>query len=185
MIHELRRKLPALWLLPALILSPALAESNPLEKIPGYVDGSAFVELAGDDATTIEVSLHGALLKALAGIDPELSEIIGGLESIHAVVLEIEDSDTADRVRDLMSRTEKKLIGQKWERLARIKDGESVIKVLVLNDEKAIRGLTIMVAEFDEDQIVFVNIAGEIDLAALAKLGEQLDIPGLDQLGGE
>ena len=46
----------------------------------------------------------------------------------------------------------------------------------------AILGLVVMVAG-DDNEFVFANIAGTLNLAAIAKLGESLDIPGLDELG--
>ncbi len=77
-------------LLLALLASPAVAQKTSLERLPGYVDGAAFIDLVGDDAVTVEVSIHGSLLKALLGVDPDLKAMAGGLESIHAVILEIE-----------------------------------------------------------------------------------------------
>ncbi len=50
-------------LLLMLVSSPAVAEKKSLDQVPGYVDGAAFVELAGDDAVTVEISIHGGLLK--------------------------------------------------------------------------------------------------------------------------
>ncbi len=169
-------------LLLMLVSSPAVAEKKSLDKVPGYVDGAAFVELAGDDAVTVEISIHGGLLKMLASVDPELEEMAGGLESIHAVIVEAENKETNRQLVDLMRRTESRLMGQGWERLARVKDDETEVKVLVLYDEEAILGLVVMVAG-DEHEFVFANIAGTLNLAAIAALGESLDIPGLEQLG--
>ncbi len=164
-----------------LVSSPAVAEKKNLDKVPGYVDGAAFVELAGDDAV-VEISIHGGLLKMLASVDPELEEMAGGLESIHAVIVEAENKETNRQLVDLMRRTESRLMGQGWERLARVKDDETEIKVLVLYDEEAILGLVVMVIG-DDDEFVFANIAGTLNLAAIAAIGESLDIPGLDELG--
>lgn len=169
-------------LLLVLVSSPAVAEKKDLSKVPGYVDGAGFIELVGDEAVMIEVSIHGALLKVLASVDPELQELVGGLESIHAVILEADDDKTAARILDLMRRTERRLMGQGWERLARVRDDETEVKVLVLNDDKAILGLVVMVAG-DDKEFVFANIAGTLNLAAIAAIGESFDIPGLDELG--
>jgi len=150
---------------------------------PGFVDGAAFLELAGEESGTVEVNLQGDLLRALLGFDPELKKLAGGLESIHAVVLELEDEDRAARARDLLRRTEKRLLGRGWQRLARVKDKGANVSVLVLNDEDRVNGLVVMVVEGEGEEIVFANIAGTLDLAAIARLGESLEIPGLDQVG--
>jgi hypothetical protein len=150
---------------------------------PGFVDGSAFLELAGEESGTVEVRLQGALLRALLAFDPELKELTAGLESIHAVVLETGGRGRAVEARDLMRRTEKRLLERGWERLARVKDQEASVSVLVLAREDKVDGLVVMVTEADGEEIVFANIAGTVDLAAIARLGESLDIPGLDKVG--
>jgi hypothetical protein len=153
------------------------------DELPGFVDGSGFLELAGRDAGTVEVNLHGALLRALLAWDPELKELVSGLESIHAVILDVERRDSYEKVKDLMHRTERKLLDRGWERLARVRDAETNVTVLVLNDEETVQGLVVMVGGDDEGELVFANIAGVIDLAGIARLGETLEIPGLDQVG--
>ena len=45
-------------------------------------------------------------------------------------------------------------------------------------------GLVVLVSGQD-GELVFANIAGDIDLAAIAKLGPRLDIPGLELLDDE
>ena len=169
-------------LLLALFASPAVAQKTSLERLPGYVDGAAFLDLVGDDAVTVEVSIHGSLLKALLGVDPDLKAMAGGLESIHAVILEVEDQDTAAKIKDLMRQIESKLMSKGWQRMFRVKEEDAEVKVLVLNDEEAIHGLVVLIAG-DDDEFVFANIAGILDLAAIAKIGESFDIPGLDELG--
>ena len=163
------------------LASPAVAESKSLDRLPGYVDGQAFVDLAGDDAVTVEISIHGALLKALASVDEDLEGMVGGLESIHAVILEVENDEATRRIRELMREIERKLLAQGWQRLARVKEQDAEIKVLVLNDDEAILGLVVLIA--GEDESVFANVAGKLDLSAIAKIGESFDIPGLDELG--
>lgn len=168
----------------ALVLAlPAGAADDERARLPGFVDGSVFLEQAGDDDGTIEVSLHGPLLRALLSTHPELKRMVGGLESIHAVVLELADGDRARKARASMRRTEAGLLDRGWELLAKIRDGGADVTLLVLNDEETIQGLVVMVADEGERQVVFANVAGVIDLAAIASLGETLEIPGLDQVG--
>jgi hypothetical protein len=158
------------------------ADDGAKVKHPGFVDGSAFLALAGEDTTTVEVNLHGSILRAVLAFDPELKELVAGLESIHAVILGYEENGRAAKALDLMRRTERKLIDRDWEVLTRVKDGESNVTVLVLNDEESIQGLVVLVADAGGHEVVFANIAGTVDLAAIAKLGESLEIPGLDQV---
>lgn len=160
---------------------------------PGYVDATTFIDIAGDDNVVVEISIPGPLIRALTKIDPELHQLAGGLQSIQAVILDLtgratEDDDAAPipgllkKARTVIGDQESRLLGRGWERLARVRDTESEVRILILNDEEVIRGLVVMVVDKDEGQMVFVNIAGVLDLAALEAIGEQFDIPGLDEL---
>lgn len=148
----------------------------------GLVDGSAFVELLGEDALTLEVSLQGPLLKAITRVDDQLARMASGLESIHAVILKLGDEPTEKKVRERIRETETRLSRQGWQRLARVRDEGSDVVVLVHSDEKTIGGLVVMIIDDDEHQLVFANVSGVLDLAAIEKLGAELDLPGLDEL---
>ena len=158
--------------------SPVLAEGR--ERSPGYVDGSLFLDLATEDTTTIEINLSGAILQAIASTDEDLKQLAGGLESIHAVILEFTDEGRVAKVQELLRQTEKQLRDKGWEVLTRIKEGAGRVTVRVINDGAAIQRLVVLVS--DGGEVVFANIAGVIDLNAIAKLGESFDIPGLGEI---
>ena len=164
------------------LLSPAWAAGEH-EKHPGFVTCSNLLSLADADTGSVEVTLHGAFLKALTKFDPELKKLAGELESIHAVVLDLgeEEAGTWKKGRDLLLRTEKDLLARDWERITRIQDKGAQVSVLVLSDDEAISGLLVLVSG-EDGELVCANIAGKIDLAAIAELGEKLNIPGLDEL---
>ena len=56
------------------------------------------------------------------------------------------------------------------------------IRVLVLNDETSLSGLVVMVLERSEGELIFANVAGLLDLEAIQKLGDKMNIPGLSDL---
>jgi len=161
----------------------AAAAASPAEHL-GVVDPARFIELAGGpDAVKVELSVHQSMLKLLcAGLDKELGQVACGLESISAVVIGAQ-GDTVARAAKLMASTEQTLKSQGWERMALVKDEDSEVHVLVLNDDNAVRGLVVMVLDRDEGELVFANLAGTIDLQKIKAISEELDIPGLDSLG--
>jgi hypothetical protein len=156
---------------------------------PGYVDGSDFAKLAGDDADLIEVSIEGPLLKMVAkGLgeqQPELADLIGGIVSINAIVIDLpseakkdKDGRLADAARDLADR----LRGKDWQQLARVREkGDASVVVMAHMEDDAIDGLLVLVVE-EGDEFVFVNIAGRIDLAKIAEVGMKLDVPGIQDI---
>ena len=83
----------------------------------------------------------------------------------------------------LVENTEKRLLKKGWERLARVQEEGGLVKVLMLPSGESILGLVVLVVE--ENEIVFANVAGNIDMAQLGSLAEKMDIPGLDELPTE
>jgi hypothetical protein len=155
---------------------------------PGYVDGSAFAELADEDDNVIEISVSGALLKMLSGAigqeNEALGDVLGGIVSINAVVVELSGGNGEKAVR-LARSTAKELAGDGWEQIVRVQEkGDTNVVVLAHNDGDDIDGLVVLVVEAN-DQVVFANVAGTIDLAGLAKLGANFDVGGLEQLSEE
>ena len=169
----------ALLVLAATLASPLQAQTTPA---PGFVDGSPLVELVGDDNLRLEVSISGTLMKTLTGWDPELQQLIGGLQSIHAVVLDLGDGDVA-AARKAVRRKQSELLGGGWERVALVREEDAEINILVLSDGNAIQGLVVMIVDTgDEPALVFANVAGTVDLAAIQRIGEEFDVPGLRDL---
>lgn len=154
----------------------------------GYVDGSVFAELVDDDANLVEVSIGPALLKPLArGIaksDEHLARLLSELHSIQAVVAEV-DGDDADKADDLVSEMTKRLSRDGWQRIARVREKNEQVNVLAIIDDGAIAGLTVMVLDKggSKAELVFVNIAGRIDLELMGEMGMKVGIPGLEALG--
>jgi len=174
------RAIGAMLLVGALAMLPAAAGDR--SRPAGYVDGSMLIDLAGEDALTVEISLHGALLKAITRADEDLDDLAGGLESINAVILDLENVPSRAKIREVVEDIQRDLRRRGWERLARVKEANSVVNVLVLNDAETIQGLVVLVVDEEDQQVIFANVAGVIDLAAIEKLGDELDIPGLDDL---
>ncbi len=161
------------------------AEERDRERSPGYVDGSVFLEFAGEDDELIEVSLNGPLLKVLGKAftqqDPDLAKLVGQLDSISAVVIESDGKMDMRRASELIKKLTRRLEDRGWERLARIREKDSRIIVMALHDGEVIQGLTVLVVEGD-GELVFANIAGRIDLAQIGKLGAGFGFPGLDAI---
>jgi len=167
----------------AAVSGPALAADKG-DVVRGYVDGQGFVDLADPDAELVEITLQGSLLRSLAQVDDELSQVVGGIERIHAVILQISPA-SEPKARDLLKRTEAGLTGNGWEIIARVRESGSEMKVLVLNDQEKIRGLVVMGLDNDDRKLIFTNVAGVLDLAAIERVGAQFEVPGLEDLGAK
>ena len=161
---------------------------------PGYVDGAHFVEFAESHGDLVEVTLHGRLLKlitqrAVRRADATLADLLAGLESMQAVVASLgDDAPTfqADRAQEIVRSMSRRLDEAGWERFVRVRErsGEHILAYVHLDREDEIDGLVVM-GTTGKRELLFVNLTGRIDMAAVSLLGERFDLPGLDDLPGE
>jgi hypothetical protein len=174
-----------------LLQGPAvLAAEAGAAGVRGQVDGSAFGKLAGEDSDLVEIHLGPTLLGAIARgakDDPEAALLLAGLRSVTAYIVGLEgDPERTGKAAKLMQDMEGRLQREGWERLAHVREKGERVNVFVLGGDGTVEGLVVLVLERDEGQVVFVNIAGTLDLAKLDDIGDalDLDVPGLDGLGG-
>lgn len=162
----------------------ARAVDPEITKLAGYVDGSSFAELSDPEGSRVEISLPGKILKPFCGAltkqDPDL-EVACDLEWIGAVILEFEEgTPNREKVRALVEKTENRLQAKGWERLAFVQEKDELIRVLMLVSGEKVQGLVVFVVGADE--IVFANVAGDIDMNRLGALADKMDIPGLEEI---
>lgn len=183
-VVNLRRPgIAALCVAIVLCVAPAIALES-----PGYVDPEAFLELAGDDNLDVEVTIGPSMVRLMSAAiresEPDLYEALQGLVGLYTAIIDVSDETLRARSDTLVRDTIRKLETGGWERLARVRDESANLNVLVhgLNEE-TIDGLLVLILDKGDETIVFVNLHGEIDLAHLQAIAEQMDVPGLDEIG--
>ncbi|ANM31511.1 hypothetical protein ABI59_20980 [Acidobacteria bacterium Mor1] len=153
----------------------------------GFVDGTQFIDLVGEDALSVEVRLPRSLLRLACAVDEDLCELVDELELIHAVVLDLSEVREAERMMDdlrqRISAIDKRLRGKGWERIAMVREGRETVRVLILNTEETVDGLLVMMV--DDEEMVFANLAGTIDLRQLAETMDHFDLPGTEKFDWE
>ncbi len=160
----------------------------------GYVDGAMFRELVDDSKDVVEVNLDGAILQALAKSgshdhdgddakdDKDTKDLFGKLKSIHAVIGTVK-GPSAEALA-LVKKTDQRLVAAGWQRITRVTDATSTITVLTHTVADRVDGLVALIFDSDDKELVFANLAGEIDVSKLGEIGERLNVPGLDQVPG-
>jgi hypothetical protein len=84
----------------------------------------------------------------------------------------------------LVKKTDQKLASSGWQRVTRITDATSTVTVLTHTVGGRIDGLVALIFDSEDKELVFANLAGEIDITRLGEIGERLNVPGLDQIPG-
>jgi hypothetical protein len=170
-----------------LVLSaPLVAAGSGSKQARGFVDGERFIDLVGDDCLRVQIWMPASLIRALANVDAQLRELVEEVHSLQMLVLDLSCGKSGSPV-GLLRDEESRLLERGWERLVLVREDEAEIRVLVLMNDKekekeTIDGLVLMIVDTDEGEMVFVNIAGTIDLAAIQRIAEGFDIPGLEDI---
>lgn len=151
---------------------------------PGYIDFGSFDKFQ-DAEETVEVFIKGPLLKFVAKAseadDPDLATLLNNLVLIKVNVFSM-DKFNIDDARNIMESVSKKIDRSKWELMVRTKEpGEYVEIYTQLGPNDSLTGLVVMAVE-ENDEAVFVNIAGDIDPAKLGKLSDKFNIPKMNSL---
>lgn len=167
-------------------LAPAAFAESPASSAAGYVDGSTFRALIDEEKEVVEVNLEGPILQAIANSksddDPESKDLFGKLKAIHAVIGTVKGS--AAEALALVKKTDEKLASAGWQRITRIKDETSTVSVLTHTTGNRIDGLVALIFDTDDKELVFANLAGEIDIHRLGEIGEKLNVPALGNVPG-
>lgn len=154
----------------------------------GYVDEAMFRALVDDNQDVVEINLDGAILQALAkngSSDHDTrgtKDVFAKLKSIHAVIGTVKGP--ADAALALVQKTDKRLVAAGWQRVTRISDATSTISVLTHTVNDKVDGLVVLIFDSKDKELVFANLAGEIDVTQLGAIGERFNVPGLDQVPG-
>ena len=163
------------------------AESSPTGS-PGYVVESMLRALVDENQDVAEINLDGPILQALAKSgrdgreDDDTKDLFAKLKSIHALIGTVKGP--AQEALALVQKTDRKLAASGWQRVTRITDESTTILMLTHTVSDKIDGLVVLIFDSADKQLVFANLAGEIDITKLGEIGERFNVPGLDQVPG-
>ncbi|OQX85870.1 hypothetical protein B6D60_07125 [candidate division KSB1 bacterium 4484_87] len=163
------------------------ADENQYKKHPGYVDFSK-IQIPRDAEETVEVFLQSPILKIVAAVteskDQALAKMLENLLLIRVNTFKLHPTETAKIVTEI-NRIENMLHKQKWEKIVRVKDKKDRANIfLKIDDNNRIAGLVVMAID-DDNEAVFVNIVGNIDMDQVAKVGKKFKIEGLEEIEPE
>jgi len=153
---------------------------------PGYFPIEEMGLLAKGDLE-VDVDLQGAMLQVAAGAmesddvgdDADLAEFVATLERVR---VQVGSPSGADRSTILHSIEDAKarLESSNWDRILTVEEDEEQVYIYAIEGEGKILGVTVLVNDGAEE-IVMVNIVGNIDPRVLGRLISSMDeIPNLE-----
>src|SRR4051812_29194313 len=132
----------------------------------------------------VEVNIKSNLIAMVAAItkksEPEVTQVIEGLKAIRVNVLGVTKENRDDmkkRVTDIREQLDK----AGWERIVTaIEKNQDVGVFLKTKDAKTVEGVCVTVIE--KNQVVLVNVVGDIQPEKLAIVGERFDVEPLKHI---
>ncbi len=152
---------------------------------PGQVDFGKFTP-PGDGGEFVEIQINSNLLSLAAQLiekqEPAAAQLVRSVELIHVNVIGLTDANRADLVKRVRQ-IRRDLDAQDWDHnvIVQEKDGQDVAIYTKTRGGKALAGLVITVIE-PKDDVVLINIVGDIRPEQVAVLGEKLDIKPLKEI---
>jgi hypothetical protein len=157
------------------VLSSVRAETE-VKRLPGYVEFDQ-KEVFGPTKPVVQVFFDRPLLEmasaAVKHEEPELSDLLSKIQLVRVQIFSI-GGNQAKRVEQKASAMEERLKKDGWTTVVRVREDDQAVNVLLKTLKDSIAGLLVFVIE--ENKAVFVNIAGEIEPAALAGLAGGFDL---------
>jgi hypothetical protein len=149
---------------------------------PGFVDFGT-LNPTGENQF-VEVNIKSNLIAMVAAItkksEPEVTQVIEGLKAIRVNVLGVTKENRDDmkkRVTDIREQLDK----AGWERIVTaIEKNQDVGVFLKTKDAKTVEGVCVTVIE--KNQVVLVNVVGDIQPEKLAIVGERFDVEPLKHI---
>lgn len=143
----------------------------------GYIDFADLGEAYGE--AKVEINLHKALLNMVGSFskseDPEIAEILSGVESIKVRVFPL--NGKPEKAMQTVEDVSKKIRKQDWEPLISVNEEKEKIRIFSKMTGEVMDGLVVMVvSENGPGEAVFINIVGQIDPAKVSKLADSMDI---------
>jgi len=153
---------------------------------PGFVDFRSMDISAGKEPK-VEVNLKGSLLGLAARIasdeEPDLASTLSSLDGIRVEVYDAENRKPESYITQLAA-TAKGLEKKGWETIVRVNDKGDQVYIAVKTDQpngSKVVGLVVLAAE-EDDEIVLVNIMGNINMDEIWRVGREFNIDHLDSV---
>lgn len=148
---------------------PSLSAAEEESRMEGLIE----IDCPDAGEARVEVNLVGGVFSLAAKIiekeEPEASKFLAKLE---AVKVRIYDEAVLDEKMsgEVLKFYEEQLRKRKWDVLARVKEKDSKVGVYSLTKGDIVTGLVVLVRE--PEQLIVVNLAGEVDVTKLSQIDE-------------
>lgn len=144
---------------------------------PGYAVFDSPQEAGLERETSL--SLGPALLRMAAGFvddDPETRELLRALDGVQVAVYRVGPEANPAAIAARLARDAAALRGRDWQAVVRIQEPGSRVHVLARTREQRLLGLAVMAV--DDEELVYLNVMGDVTPAQLTGIAAALPRAG-------
>lgn len=169
----------------ALLTTTFVAVAQAEDRLAGQVDFGTFAPPA-NGGQFVEVNISENLISMAAKLvekqEPQVAELLHGLQGIRVNVIGVNEDNRAD-LESRIAKVRKELQGKGWERVVTVQEQKQAVGVYIKTANKdTVQGLVVMVKD-GEKEAVFVNVIGNIKPEQISMLGERFNIDPLKEIG--
>ncbi|MBL4659846.1 MAG: DUF4252 domain-containing protein [Alcanivoracaceae bacterium] len=150
------------------------------------IESENFANLIGTEPT-VEINLGSTMLSLLSSAikgEEGIAAILSSLTAINVTVFDldgnnkikqIKESSTIASIRSEINKLANMKVTSGYEKIATIKEDDSLVYILAKMDKKKFSSLSIIAMD-DEDELVLIDIQGNILMSQIGQLMEHFDV---------
>ena len=128
---------------------------------------------------SIEINLGAAMLGLLSNAtknqDQGISSVLSSLTAIKVIVFELDEADSINELRSQLSQLAQIKTAAGFDKIATMKDDDSLVYILAETDENQFKSLNIFALD-DEDELILIEIKGSILMSQIGDLMKHFDV---------
>ena len=152
--------------------------------IKAEVKSAKFAELIGTQPS-VEINLGPTMLSLLSSASKNeagIGSILASLSAINVTVFELDHNGSNTESRNKITSIKKEInkladdkLSAGYEKIAKIKEEDSLVYIFAKMNEKNFSNLSIYALD-DEDELVLININGDILMSQIGELMDHFDV---------
>ncbi len=149
-------------------------------KLPGFVplDG---LTLFNEVETAMEVQVGESMLELVAHNaekdNPDFARVLHKLKQIRSYTFDLSDISRS-QIDQYLAEINTMLLNEQWEIVYRMREPETTANIYLKTAGDEVAGMTIYSIDRN-DQVIVVNIAGNISLEDISQLAERFGLPDI------
>ena len=167
-------------LLCTLMAVPVMAQEDELKDLPGYIDFGDLSSTYGEPK--ISINIGGTLLKFVGLMsgddDPETARMMAGLKGVRVMGYPIDNN--AAVAKDRFDEVKGSLKSNGWEPIVQVNEDDERVLIYMKMSGNVMDGMTVMTV--DDEEVMFINIIGQLDPRQLGERMENFDVDIEDSL---